>query len=78
MAMKEWISRMKPVQLYVVLALSVMYFLVQLSLSHITHALTLLVQCYHMLCNIIALSGCIITVKVSIISITTRRHLITL
>ncbi|EAT37508.1 AAEL010511-PA, partial [Aedes aegypti] len=63
--MKEWIYRMQPVQLYIVLVLSILYFLVQLFLSHISHALVLLVDSYHMLCNIIALTGCILTIKVS-------------
>ncbi|XP_029721104.2 calcium/manganese antiporter SLC30A10 [Aedes albopictus] len=63
MAMKEWIYRMQPVQLYIVLVLSILYFLVQLFLSHISHALVLLVDSYHMLCNIIALTGCILTIK---------------
>lgn len=61
--MKEWIYRLQPVQLYIVLALSVAYFAVQLFLSHISHSLVLLVASYHMLCNIIALSGCILTIK---------------
>lgn len=66
MPMKEWIYRLQPVQLYIVLVLSIVYFLVQLFLSHISHALVLLVDSYHMLCNIIALSGCILTIKVSL------------
>lgn len=49
--------------LYVMLGLTAVVFLVQLALSHVTHALTLLVDSYHMLCNLIALSGCIITIK---------------
>lgn len=63
--MKEWIYRLQPVQLYIVLALSSVYFLVQLFLSHVSHSLVLLVASYHMLCNIIALTGCILTIKVS-------------
>lgn len=65
MAMKELLYRLQPVQIYIVLTLSILYFLMQLFLSHITHALTLLVASYHMLCNIVALSGCIMTIKVS-------------
>lgn len=65
MAMKELLYRMQPMQIYVVLTLSIVYFLMQLFLSHITHALTLLVSVYHMLCNIVALSGCIMTIKVN-------------
>ncbi|XP_055312370.1 proton-coupled zinc antiporter SLC30A1 [Sitodiplosis mosellana] len=63
MAMKELLYRMQPMQIYIVLALSIVYFLMQLFLSHITHSLTLLVASYHMLCNIVALSGCIVTIK---------------
>ncbi|XP_031631004.1 zinc transporter 1 [Contarinia nasturtii] len=63
MAMKELLYRLRPMQIYIVLALSIAYFIMQLFLSHITHALTLLVDSYHMLCNIVALSGCIITIK---------------
>ncbi|XP_058829603.1 uncharacterized protein LOC131688959 [Topomyia yanbarensis] len=63
MPMKEWIHRLQPVQLYIVLVLSILYFLVQLFLSHISHALVLLVDSYHMLCNIIALTGYILTIK---------------
>lgn len=51
--------------LYVMLGLTAALFGVQLALSHVTHALTLLVDSYHMLCNLIALTGCIITIKVS-------------
>lgn len=49
--------------LYVMLGLTAALFGVQLALSHVTHALTLLVDSYHMLCNLIALTGCIITIK---------------
>lgn len=66
MAMKELFYRLRPFQIYIVLALSIIYFFVQLFLSHVTHALTLLVDSYHMLCNIVALSGCITTIKVNI------------
>ncbi|XP_035794424.1 zinc/cadmium resistance protein-like [Anopheles albimanus] len=65
MPMKEWISQLQPVQLYIVLALSVAYFIVQLFVSHISHSLVLLVNSYHMMCNIIALTGCILTIKKS-------------
>lgn len=67
--MKDFLYRFQPVQIYIVLVLSIVYFLVQLFLSHITHALTLLVDSYHMLCNIVALSGCLMTIKVSISSV---------
>lgn len=64
MAVKELLHRLRPVQIYVVLVLSIVYFSIQLFLSHVTHALTLLICAYHMLCNIVALTGCIITIKV--------------
>jgi len=37
----------------------------QLILSHLTHGLTLLMASHHNLCNIFALGGCMITIKVS-------------
>lgn len=63
--MKEILHRLQPIQVYIVLALSVCYFLVQFYISQTSQSITLLVQTYHMLCNIIALSGCIISIKVS-------------
>ncbi|XP_017781074.1 PREDICTED: zinc transporter 1 isoform X2 [Nicrophorus vespilloides] len=53
----------EPIQLYVVLTLTIIYFICELVLSHVTHALALLMDSYHMLCNIMALAGCIITIK---------------
>lgn len=70
MAMKELLYRLQPAQVYIVLTVSIAYFLIQLYLSHISHALTLLVNSYHMLCNIVTLSGCIITIKVSQVLVT--------
>lgn len=63
MAVKEWVAKFQPVQLYIVLTLTVVFFITELVVSHLTHALTLLMDSYHMLCNILALSGCIITIK---------------
>uniref|UniRef100_A0A6P7H0N1 Zinc/cadmium resistance protein isoform X1 n=2 Tax=Diabrotica virgifera virgifera TaxID=50390 RepID=A0A6P7H0N1_DIAVI len=63
MAMKEWVRRMQPFQLYVVLGLTIAFFLLELIVSHLTHALTLLMDSYHTLCNIMALGGCILTIK---------------
>lgn len=63
--MKEIIHRLQPIQVYIVLFLSACYFSVQMYISQNSHSITLLVHGYHMLCNIIALSGCIITIKVS-------------
>lgn len=65
MPIKEVLQRCRPIPLYVVLILSICYFVLQLVLSHLTHALTLLMASYHMLCNILALGGCVITIKVS-------------
>lgn len=65
MANNDWIYQLRSLQLVIILCVSIAFFLLQLFLSHISHALTLLVNAYHMLCNIIALTGCIITLKVS-------------
>lgn len=63
MAMKEWVRRFQPLPLYFIFGLTVAFFFVQLVVSHVTHALTLLVDSYHALCNMIALVGSIITIK---------------
>ncbi|KAH8370205.1 hypothetical protein KR093_002652, partial [Drosophila rubida] len=60
---KDVLQRCQPLPLYVVLVLSVCYLIIQLVFSHLTHALTLLMASYHMLCNILALAGCILTIK---------------
>lgn len=67
MAKNDWLYQLRSVQLVIILCVSIAFFMVQLLLSHISHALTLLVHAYHMLCNIMALTGCIITLKVSLI-----------
>lgn len=64
--MKQIFHRLQPVQVYIVLVLSLCYFSVQMYISQKSQSITLLVHAYHMLCNIIALSGCIITIKVSL------------
>lgn len=74
MAMKKWFHQLRPVQLYLMLGLTIFFFLVQLIMSHMTHALTLLVDSYHMLCNVIALVGSIITIKVNSNSYNTMRN----
>ncbi|XP_037934774.1 zinc transporter 1 [Teleopsis dalmanni] len=74
MPIKNLLLRFQPAQLYIVLVLSICYFAVQLVLSHITHALTLLMASYHMLCNIFALTGCILTIKHSKRSTETSEH----
>ncbi|XP_058789246.1 proton-coupled zinc antiporter SLC30A1 [Phymastichus coffea] len=63
MAVKEWFRRLQPVQLYIVLFFTIAFFAVELIASYVTHALTLLMNAYHMLCNIVALVGCIATIK---------------
>ncbi|KDR23794.1 zinc transporter 10 isoform X2 [Zootermopsis nevadensis] len=63
MAMKKWFRYLQPVQLHIMLGLTILFFLVQLVMSHMTHALTLLVDSYNMLCNLFSLVGCIITIK---------------
>ncbi|KOC69260.1 Zinc transporter 10 [Habropoda laboriosa] len=65
MAVKEWFRRLQPVQLYLVLFFTTAFFIVEMVASHVTHSLTLLLNAYHMLCNIIALIGCIATIKYS-------------
>ncbi|XP_015606086.1 zinc/cadmium resistance protein [Cephus cinctus] len=63
MAVKKWFRSLQPVQLYVVLFFTTAFFVVELVASHLTHALTLLLNAYHMLCNIVALVGCIASIK---------------
>uniref|UniRef100_A0A1A9WH67 Cation efflux protein cytoplasmic domain-containing protein n=1 Tax=Glossina brevipalpis TaxID=37001 RepID=A0A1A9WH67_9MUSC len=70
MPIKKLLYRFQPAPLYIVLILSICYFSVQLILSHITHALTLLMASYHMLCNIFALAGSIVTIKHNLYSST--------
>ncbi|CAL7949101.1 unnamed protein product [Xylocopa violacea] len=65
MAVKEWFRRLQPVQLYLVLFFTTAFFVVEMVASHVTHSLTLLLNAYHMLCNIIALAGCIASIKYS-------------
>ncbi|XP_063988567.1 proton-coupled zinc antiporter SLC30A1 isoform X2 [Diachasmimorpha longicaudata] len=63
MAVKEWFRRLQPVQLYLVLFFTTAFFIVEIIASHVTHSLTLLLNAYHMLCNIVALLGCIVSLK---------------
>ncbi|XP_019869874.1 zinc transporter 1 [Aethina tumida] len=63
MGVKEWFRQMQPVQLYVILVITILFFIVELTVSHITHSLTLLMDSYQMLCNIFALTGCLISIK---------------
>ncbi|XKL64428.1 hypothetical protein PGB90_004514 [Kerria lacca] len=63
MALKKWMKKYQPLSLYIVLFLTTIYFLLQLVVSYITHALTLTIDSYLTLCNLIALFGYIITLK---------------
>lgn len=67
MAVKEWFRQLQPVQLYLVLFFTTTFFIVEIITSHVTHSLTLLLNAYHMLCNIVALVGCIASIKVSVL-----------
>lgn len=63
MAVKEWFREFQPLQLYIILFFTSTFFLVEIIASYITHSLTLLLHAYYMLCNIIALGGCIASIK---------------
>lgn len=63
MAVKEWVKRFQPLSLYTMVVLTTFYFLVQLVVSYATHALTLTVDSYLMLCNLIALVGYACSIK---------------
>lgn len=69
MAVKEWIVQLKPVQLYIIMFTTSIFFIVEMTASYITHSLTLLLHSYYMLCNIIAFIGYIASSKASIIYI---------
>jgi len=60
----RWWTGMELRRTIFMLSLSLMLCLAQLVISHMTHSLTLLVATYHMLYNIVALVGCIATIKV--------------
>jgi len=63
MAMKQLAQRLQPLPLYFILGLTVCLFFLELVIAHITHSLTLLLDAYHALCNIIVLVGSIISIK---------------
>uniref|UniRef100_A0A1B6FTW7 Cation efflux protein cytoplasmic domain-containing protein n=1 Tax=Cuerna arida TaxID=1464854 RepID=A0A1B6FTW7_9HEMI len=63
MAMKELAMRLQPLPLYFILSLTVCLFFLELVIAHVTHSLTLLLDAYHALCNIIVLVGSIISIK---------------
>lgn len=70
MSMKKVLRILNPRPVHTVLLLTLSYFLVQLVFSHITHALTLLVDSYHVLCKLIYLFGSLLCFKVTNIHIT--------
>ncbi|XP_014609758.1 PREDICTED: zinc/cadmium resistance protein [Polistes canadensis] len=63
MPVKEWFRKLQPVQLYLVVFFTVAFFIIEMVASHVTHSLTLLLNAYHMLCNIIAILGCLVSIK---------------
>ncbi|XP_033216826.1 zinc transporter 1 isoform X2 [Belonocnema kinseyi] len=63
MAVKEWFRKLQPVKLYMILFSTFTFFFIELVVSYVTHSLTLLLNAYHMLCNIIALVGCVASTK---------------
>lgn len=65
MAMKECFRNLQPVQIYIVLFFTVIFVVIEIIAEYFTHSLTLLINAYHMVCNIIALIGCITSIKVS-------------
>lgn len=69
MAMKQLARRLQPLPLYFILGLTVCLFFLELVIAHVTHSLTLLLDAYHALCNIIVLVGTIISTKVRIVTL---------
>ncbi|XP_022918718.2 proton-coupled zinc antiporter SLC30A1 isoform X1 [Onthophagus taurus] len=63
MPVKQWFRKFQPAQLYIVLTMTVVFFVTELVISHVTHSLTLLMDSYQTLCNIFALTGCVMTIK---------------
>ncbi|KAL2716307.1 zinc/cadmium resistance protein isoform X2 [Vespula squamosa] len=64
MPVKEWFRKLQPVQLYLVVFFTVAFFIIEMVASHVTHSLTLLLNAYYMLCNIIATLGCLVSIKI--------------
>ncbi|KAF7991682.1 hypothetical protein HCN44_010483 [Aphidius gifuensis] len=63
MTVKEWVRQLQPVQLYIVLFFTVAFLAIEITVSGTTHSNTLLLNAYHMICNVIALGGCILSIK---------------
>lgn len=66
MSVKKLFNVFNPLQVHIVILLTLSYFLVQLVFSHITHALTLLVDSYHVLCKLIFMFGSVLCIEVVI------------
>lgn len=64
MPLKEIFRKYHPLQIYIVLILTVFYFCIQLIVSRFSHSLTLLMDSYHVFCNVFALIGCIYSFKI--------------
>ncbi|XP_069170549.1 proton-coupled zinc antiporter SLC30A1 isoform X2 [Procambarus clarkii] len=57
------LSSIPRVKLWVVLVLTLVFTVVLLGASHLTHSLTLRVEAYHTLYNLLSLIGCLLTMK---------------
>lgn len=63
MTVKEWVRQLHPAQLYIVLFFTLAFLAIEIPISRTTHSSTLLLNAYHMICNVIALVGCILSIK---------------
>lgn len=63
---KVLLRQIPRVKLWLVLALTGAFTVVLLAAAHITHSLTLRVEAYHTLYNLLSLIGCLLTMKVRI------------
>ncbi|CAL8110928.1 unnamed protein product [Orchesella dallaii] len=62
----KYILRQFPIiRFYGALAISLVFFLIQLVAAHLAHSLILQIDAYHMLYNILSLTTCIVTAKAS-------------
>lgn len=64
---KELLRQIPRVKLWLVLALTGTFTVVLLTAAHITHSLTLRVEAYHTLYNLLSLIGCLLTMKVRLL-----------
>lgn len=53
------------VKLWLVLGATLAFSVLLLAAAHLTHSLTLRVEAYHALYNLLSLTGCLLTMKVS-------------